>query len=290
MSHETHAQTIARNMGLTPPGPDDAVLTFRAPRTEPAPAPAPAKPTTPLPAEEQGEGDLPVSPSPAPFQMAGLSSELAEQALKRLSTEAPTAHKNLLSDEFIANVKVGQRTPQEGLTGRDLNLANIGGEEDLETLIEQVSEVFAAPITKARRGEKVGEKIKDPDQRAVQTNKVTQELAAAMNLPPETIFKRKSGEVWNAEQMLAARNIYVAVSQQTADLAKAINAGQGGEDGIVQLRRNLAIMATMQAQIKGATTEIARSLQAMRITAKPGNLRSAQIEDIIQAGALQISS
>jgi hypothetical protein len=165
-------------------------------------------------------------------------------------------------DDFIRN----------GSEGVDFNFDRIETGDDVKLLVNTMSDIYASPIEAAKRG--------------IQTNLETtaraDELLADELGLTRTLLKRKTGDLLNAEQMTAARVVLVRSAERLIDLATAIRDGDTTGATMVKFRRQMAIHAGIQMQVKGAQTEIARSLQAMRIPAAARTLEDvAKFQEII---------
>jgi hypothetical protein len=165
--------------------------------------------------------------------------------------------------------------------GADFNLARMQNSEEIGDLINKVSEVYADPIYKAKRG--------------VQTFDETQakaDLAREMGFDVADIINRPDGTVWNAEKLKAARDIFVGEAEKTRALADAIKQpGGDSQEALIAFRRQLAVLAAVQMQIKGAQTEAARALAQFRMTAKSPLEASANIRDLLdRSGGHEVNS
>jgi len=94
----------------------------------------------------------------------------------------------------------------------------------------------------------------------------------------KTLLSRRDGASWNAEEFVAARELLVRSSKKLNDLASKIQNGQGTDLDRLAFRRQMAIHAGIQLQLKGAQTEAARALQSfqIRIGGEDSAVRQAQ--------------
>jgi hypothetical protein len=137
--------------------------------------------------------------------------------------------------------------------GVDFNFNYIQGPEDIDKAIDAVSQVFAKETDVAKRGVLSDEAVKD--------------MAARLNIMPEMI-KAGIGTTFNAEQMLAARELLVRSASKLDDLAKRVkDLGPNKEDDalLLEFRNQLATHAAIQMRVKAAQTEIARALRSFRL-------------------------
>lgn len=216
---------------------------------------------------------------------ASVGSDVLEKAIKLLGPVK--AGEAAISDAVVADMRaaaakgdfVGFGT--EAVQGIDFNVARMQSGEEIGDLINKVSEVYADPINKAKRG--------------VQTFDETQikaDLSRQMGFNVETILKRPDGSTWNAEQMKAARDIFVGEATKTRQLAEAIKQpGGDSQEALFAFRRQLAVLSAVQMQIKGAQTEAARSLSQFRMTAKSPIEASVNIREMLdQSGGHDVNS
>lgn len=137
--------------------------------------------------------------------------------------------------------------------GVDFNFNYIQGPEDIDKAIDAVSQVFARETDVAKRGVLSDEAVKD--------------MAARLNIMPE-IINAGIGTTFNAEKMLAAREILVRSASKLDDLAKRVKElGPNKEDDalLLEFRNQLATHAAIQMKVKAAQTEIARALRSFRL-------------------------
>ena len=152
-----------------------------------------------------------------------------------------------------------------GADGIDFNFDRIETGDDVKAMFNHVSELYADPIEAAKRG--------------VQTNEMTKE-AAEQALGDELGFtrrllKRRTGDLLNASDMLAARQLLVKSGERMTEMAKQIRDGEQNPAFLIKFRRQMAIHAGIQMQAKAAQTEIARALQAFNI---PASARTPEVQ------------
>lgn len=140
--------------------------------------------------------------------------------------------------------------------GGDFNFDYMSTTDDVKATITAVGETLSSEQTAITRG--------------VISNKTTLEEAA--NIAADEVgltrqlLKRRVGEgALNAAQMVAARDLLVRSATKLSTLAETVRSGQGTAVDRLAFRRQLAIHAGIQLQIKGAQTEAARALQSFRI-------------------------
>ena len=160
--------------------------------------------------------------------------------------------------------------------------AKIPDENNVLSSIQAISKVYAGQIDEAKRGE--------------QTLEATRQMADLLGVAPnrlaKTILGRQRGGViidqdsgmGLAETMLASRDLLIAEMKKLDGFAKA--AETGGDMEALQFRSQLELVAQLQAQIKGAQTEIARALGSFRIPARGGTasdeMRSKDLTTLLE--------
>lgn len=140
--------------------------------------------------------------------------------------------------------------------GGDFNFDYINTPDDIKATITAVGETLSDQQTAITRG--------------VITNGTTIEQAAKLAADEvgltRTLLKRKIGDgSLNAAQMVAARDLMVKSATRMTTLAEKIRTGQATQTDRLAFRRQLAVHAGIQLQLKGAQTEAARALQSFQI-------------------------
>lgn len=151
-----------------------------------------------------------------------------------------------------------------GADGIDFNFDRIQTGDDVKAMFNYASELYADPIEAAKRGVQTNEMTKDAAEQAL-----ADELGFTRRL-----LKRRTGELLNASDMLAARQLLVKSGERLTEMAQAIRDGERSPQFLVKFRRQMAIHAGIQMQTKAAQTEIARALQAFNI---PASARTPEI-------------
>lgn len=137
--------------------------------------------------------------------------------------------------------------------GLDFNFNYIQAPEDIDKAIDTVSQIYVKQTDAAKRGVLKDEVVKD--------------MAARLNILPE-IINAGVGTTFNAEQMLAARELLVRSATRLDDLSKQVKElGPNKEDDalLLEFRNHLATHAAIQMRVKAAQTEVARSLRSFRL-------------------------
>ena len=155
----------------------------------------------------------------------------------------------------------------------DFNSGKFSTEEDVLKLIEAQSQVYKTTIDAAKRAE--------------MSNEATRQLADILGMSEKKlankILGRQQGELFNSETMLAARDLLVTSMTKLDELAKiAVN---GTDADKLAFAQHMAFTKQLQAQVKGAQTEIARALQSFNIKAKAGG--NVDIEGFLTSDVLK---
>lgn len=151
--------------------------------------------------------------------------------------------------------------PGIGKNGVYVNFARINGPDDIKNAMGQLADAFKENINDARRG--------------VQTFEMTKLGADAVDAW-STLMARRVGEPLNAEESLAARQLWATSASKTYDLANTATAEPTPEN-LFAFRKMLATHAAIQEQVIAARTETARALSSWRIPAGAQDYRMAQM-------------
>ena len=115
------------------------------------------------------------------------------------------------------------------------------------------------------------------------------ELSASQEDAFKVLLDRRQGQPLNAEQSLAARQLWAASGQKLTEVAK-IAADNPSEVNLFAFRKMLATHYAIQNEVIAARTETARALASWRIPAGSGIERFAQIENALRSsGDLDLS-
>lgn len=144
--------------------------------------------------------------------------------------------------------------------GIDFNFDYMEDNEDIQAVLNAVSEILADPTDAIKRGV-----IKNEETLKNAGDKLADDLGFS-----RSVLKKKVGETLNAEEMTALRILLQRSAKQLAEMAEKITAG-GADDAasLVAFRRKMATHSALQMKAKGFQTEIARALQAFKIPVGP---------------------
>jgi hypothetical protein len=189
-----------------------------------------------------------------------------------------------VTDEVLAQLSAEELNIKSLADGGDFNFDLLTTPDSVKATITAVGEVLADPQAAVTRG--------------IRTNEVTTAEAAKLVADEigmsRTLLSRRIGDgALNAEQMVAARELLVRSATRITDLAELIKGGTASAADRLAFRRQLAIHAGIQMQLKGAQTEAARALQSFRIPVS-GELDAAKLnaeaQRIMQEGGLDEST
>lgn len=158
----------------------------------------------------------------------------------------------------------------------DFNFDNIDTEVDVENIVNAVSSVFEKEIDAAKHGVQTFEQIK--------------ELAEEVGTEPDILLRDLSQDTDNlAARALAGRAVLAASAEKVNGLARIL-AGTAprpphvtDDHLILAARKQVAIHAATQMQVKKAQTEIARALAGFRINSASLDLAEMEKSALIEA-------
>lgn len=148
----------------------------------------------------------------------------------------------------------------------NLNLSRINAPEDVKDVLRSTA-IANGGFQDARRG--------------VMTFEETESLASVIGITPKDLAKVQKGQTFNAEELLAARQLLVASAHNVRDFAKKAT---GGDDAALVAYREAALRhQAIQEQVAGLTAEAGRALSSLRIMA--GEARDAKaLSAVIESG------
>lgn len=135
----------------------------------------------------------------------------------------------------------------------NINLARLDTPDDIKATIAAVADINREGIDAARRGE--------------MSFAATQALANDLGMTPEQLLTRRSGQAFNAEEALAARQMLASSADNLTSLAALVRTGTADDVTQWKFRKAMALHGEIQAQVSGMTAEAGRALSAFRIPA-----------------------
>lgn len=149
-----------------------------------------------------------------------------------------------------------------------INFARIDTPDDVKAVIQNMADTFKPDIDSARRGAK--------------TTFKQIELSAQQVNAWETLKSRRVGEPLNAEQSVAARQLWATSADKLTQMAKQA-AATGSEADLFAFRKMMATHQTIQAEVIAARTETARALASWRIPTGSGAERFMEIDNALKS-------
>ncbi|OAM52928.1 hypothetical protein A7981_05705 [Methylovorus sp. MM2] len=156
----------------------------------------------------------------------------------------------------------------------DFNFAHIDNDEDITSLIDATSKVFEKEISQATGG--------------TQSFAAIKELAETLGTSTSSL-KELYGDTSNLAARVTANRVLLAASaKKTSELAR--DASTGDAMSLLAFRKQVMLHSSIQSQMKGVQTEVARALGAMRIQAKSSDLVINEVDDLLSSlGGRQVN-
>jgi len=169
-----------------------------------------------------------------------------------------------VNDDDVNSVMEAPANRDELLAGglSDFNGTKLPDEAGIQERIEAISQRYSGKITEGKRDEI--------------SREATRQMADLVGMNPrkltEAILNRKSGQAIEvegmglAETILAARDLLVSEMRKLDGLAEV--AKTGSEEDLLRFKYQMELVANLQANVRGAQTEIARALGQFNIPAQ----------------------
>lgn len=200
--------------------------------------------------------------------------EIPADAFKGMGDEAPDAPLVAVKPKPAPLPPGPDATPQEIKAAKDaagkpeselfINYARIDSPEDVQKVLGKMASASKKNIDAARRGKQSFEDIK---------------LNAEQRDAWADISSRRQGEPFNAEQAVAARQLWAGSAEKLTQLAE-VAAKEPSEANLFAFRKMLAVHDTIQTQVIAARTETARALASWRI---PAGGSAERMRDVVAA-------
>lgn len=142
-----------------------------------------------------------------------------------------------------------------------INFARIDTPDQVKFVIGKMAEGFKGTIDEARRN--------------TITWKETEKMAEDLGMTPAELLERRKGQPFNAEEALAARQLWATSAERLLEAAKKASSPNAGAIDQFNFRKMMAIHYAIQAEVIGARTETARALASWKIPAG-GNIEKAR--------------
>lgn len=157
-----------------------------------------------------------------------------------------------------------------------VNFNRIDAPEQVQFTIGKMAEAMKGQIDEATRG-----KI---------THEETAKLADDLGMTVTDLLARRKGQPFNAEEALAARNLWAASGTRLLGLAKKAAGPNAGALDQFEFRKAMAVHAAIQSEVIGARTETARALASWRIEAKGRTEQLRAIDQTLTAMGGDVTS
>lgn len=234
----------------------------------------PAAPKVAKGAKPEKAGTPPVEPVKAPEvtipetlkrpEVAGIA---PREVLAGIPKRMPVIKQAQVSQIVKAALSEDYASVTQALKESDFNFAHVESREDIQGLMDAVSSVVEKEINTAKHG--------------VETFGQTKELAEELGAGTATMKEMYGDTNQLSAKVLSHRMLLAASADTVTSLARL--ARTGDVDAMLALRKHVTLHASMQAQMKGIQTEIARALSSFRITAKSVDLSINERNELIEA-------
>lgn len=148
-----------------------------------------------------------------------------------------------------------------------INFAKIDTPDDVKTVMRKMANSQKGDIDAASRGV-----------RSWEDTKLSSEQENAWN----TLVNRRDGDPLNAEQSLAARNLWAASGEKLKETAK-LAANATNDTNMFMFRKQLMTHYFIQREVLAARTETARALNQWKIPAGSSKEMAGQMQAILEA-------
>lgn len=169
---------------------------------------------------------------------------------------------------------VGSTTAEHSDMPRtEINFARINAPEDVQKVMQQMADWYKGDVDAAKRGVRSWEQTK---------------LSAGQQNAWKTLSERRAGEPLNAEQSLAARQLWVTSAGKLSEVAQ-LAATNPSEANLFNFRKMLATHYAIQKEVLAARTETARALNAWAIPAGSDAAKAKQLEFLLaDSGGVEV--
>lgn len=183
--------------------------------------------------------------------MASAKPELPENAFRDLGDEAAGPRTRLVKavPTETPNVSPGGLGKGTGTGKIEINFARIDSPEDVKRALQELADASQPAIDATRRGT-----------RSFQQTKLSAQQLNAWDL----LQSRRAGAPLNAEQSVAARELWVSSADKLTKLAQTATDAPS-EANLFAFRKMLSVHDAIQKEVIAARTETARALGSWRI-------------------------
>jgi hypothetical protein len=150
--------------------------------------------------------------------------------------------------------------------GTYINFSRIDSTEQIKFAMGKMTDAAKGTIDEAKRG--------------VITQAETQKMADELGMSATDLLARRKGQGFNAEEAVAARQLWAASGNRLVEAAKKAASADASPLDQYAFRKMMATHAAIQSEVIGARTETARALASWAIPAG-GNMEKARAIDQI---------
>lgn len=210
------------------------------------------------------------------FRSQFASDEEAGQALLR-EIEAATDENEARS--FLSNIGdpnaplIKEMEPEDILNPSarpsqvEINFARIDTPDDIKVVMQNMADSFKGGVDDARRGRRTFKEI---------------QLSADQEDAWKILAERRRGDPLNAEQTLAARNLWASSTETLSRVARSA-AENPSDENLFAFRKMLAVQDAIQKEVIAARTETARALASWRIGSASRDQMVEQMASLLDA-------
>lgn len=201
--------------------------------------------------------------------------ELGDMGNEKLFFRKPVESEDKLAKSFIETegmtpeevLEATKRTPKES-DEMVINYARINSGDDVKNVIQGLAndKRYIDSVRTARRG--------------VVSHKETIANASHINAFDE-LLERRVGQAYNAEEITAARALYVDTANNLIETAAKVSSPTASAVDAFNFRRMIAIFNTVQQEVQGVKAESGRALNAWAIPIQGNQVNIRLLEDIM---------
>ncbi|ACT50709.1 hypothetical protein [Methylovorus glucosotrophus] len=222
-------------------------------------------------AQPKAEPQAEPTPAPKPKEYDPIAKKLAQPEYASIAPVIRKAAPKISQAKVTELMDAAQSGTLKDLADKvdpsDFNFDRMDSAEDVQNLIDATSKVFEKEINLAKGGTQSFEQI--------------QELADTLGTSTKSL-KELYGDTANLSgRVTANRALLAASAKRTAELASS--AASGDSMALLAFRKQVMLHSTIQAQMKGVQTEVARALSAMRIQSKASGLVLNEVDDLLSS-------
>jgi hypothetical protein len=185
----------------------------------------------------------------------------AAKKLAAAEDEIRTRYPNITPEDLRARASATQSEVE-------INFDRIDSPEAVEKLMQDVTDVFASGVQKARRGK--------------QTFADTAAEASRLDIGIKDVLERRTGAALNDAQTHAYREVWVGSAKKLEDLARAV-VNDRSATNVFKFRKGLSVFNAINESVLGARAEAGRALSAWRMIATGDGERAKLMSQLVDA-------